>query len=73
VDKIRLAVALVVLLAYLGAMVLSARDHSYEFPPGLAYLAGVAVVALLGSPVLKGIKGLTIDLTQKKEDTPDES
>lgn len=67
-DKIRLAVALVVLLAYLGAMILSAIDRSYQFPPGLATFAGLAVVALLGTPVVNGIKGLRIDLSKKEQD-----
>lgn len=74
-DTARVAIAVVLVVAYIGAMIFAAIDHTYQYPPGLSFIVGVAVTSLLGGPAVKRLKNLRVDVKPTTtEDAPhDES
>jgi peptidoglycan/LPS O-acetylase OafA/YrhL len=69
VDKLRLAIALVLVGAYLASMVVAVFNPDYSYPPGLAVGFALAVSFLLGGPALDRIRSFRVQV--KPEDDPD--
>ena len=58
------------MLAYLAGAIWDAAHPEYEFPPGAAYIVGLAVAFFLGGPVVRRIKGLRFDVEEQPPPPP---
>jgi peptidoglycan/LPS O-acetylase OafA/YrhL len=67
-DKLRIAVALVLVGAYLASMVAAVLNPSYSYPPGLAVGFALAVSFLLGGPAIDRIRNFRVDIKSKEDE-----
>jgi hypothetical protein len=67
VEVLRSVVAVVIIAAYVAAMIVGVHDRSYRMPDGLAFGVWLCVSFLLYGPAAKKMKGINITLKPPPE------
>jgi hypothetical protein len=74
-DALRVAVAVIIVVAYIATMIAGAFVEGYHYPPGLSAAVWFALGFLLYTPGLrrlKNLKAFSIKIAPPDEDPPDE-
>jgi uncharacterized membrane protein YfcA len=61
-DRLRVGIALALVLGYIGLVVYAALRPQYHYPPGTVVVVGAAIGYLLGAPTAERIGRLRFDV-----------